>query len=263
MALPKKIKNDINVYSDRKYSHGEDIQNNRQELLDRITENDSFLPDGIRHDDLDAGMLEFVKENFVVNTDDKQIPVVNKILTIQRWAEFSNNWEFSDSDDNITLPFIVLIRKPDPQPGTNPIDIKTIPDRRIFHYQTIKKKDHDQIGADVYGIPQPVTIDIDFDVTIVCNKFRELNKLNEIVLTKFSSIQAYASVKGHYIPIVLNNINDSSPIETIENRRFYVQTYSFTMLGYLVNPDEFTVKPAISRTILISEPGAKERKNKS
>lgn len=259
MALPKKRKNDIEVYEDNKHSHAEDIQGNRQELLDRITNNDVYLPDGILHDDLDGGMLDFVKENFVVNTDDKPIPVVNKILTIQRWAEFSSNWEFTDSDDNIELPFIVLIRKPDPQPGSNPVTFRTIPDRRVFHYQTVKKMDNGQIGADVYGIPQPIAVDISFDVTIVCNKFRELNKLNALVLQKFSSRQAYTNVKGHYIPILLEGIADSSPIETIENRRYYVQTYSFTMLGLLVDPEEFTVKPAISRVLLMNEPGSRKK----
>lgn len=254
MALPKKTKNDIQIYEDNKYGQPEDVTGNRQALLDRITKSDVFLPDAVLHDDLDAGMLEFVKSNFVVVSDGTQIPVVDKILTIQRWAEFSNNWQFSDSDDNITLPFIVLIRKPDPQPGSNPTTYRTIPDRRNFHYQTIKKVDSNGVvGADVYKIPQPVAVDISFDVTIVCNRFRDLNKLNQEVLQLFSSRQAYTSVKGHYIPIVLESISDSSPIESIDNRRFYVQTYSMVMLGLLVDPEEFEVKPAISRALLMNE----------
>lgn len=254
MALPKKTKNDIQIYEDNKYGQPENVTGNRQALLDRITKNDAFLPDAMLHDDLDAGMLDFVKNNFVVVSDGEQIPVVNKILTIQRWAEFSNNWQFSDSDDNITLPFIVLIRKPDPQPGSNPTTYRTIPDRRNFHYQTVKKVDSNGVvGADVYKIPQPVAVDISFDVTIVCNRFRDLNKLNKEVLQLFSSRQAYTSVKGHYIPIILESISDSSPIESIDNRRFYVQTYSMVMLGLLVDPEEFEVKPAISRALLMNE----------
>lgn len=254
MALPKKTKNDIQVYLDNKHGQPEDVTGNRQALLDRITKSDVFLPDSVLHDDLDAGMLDFVKKHFVVISDGTQIPVVDKILTIQRWAEFSNNWEFSDNDDNITLPFIVLVRKPDPQPGTNPATYYTIPERRNFHYQTIKKIDSNGvIGADVYKIPQPVAVDISFDVTIVCNKFRDLNKLNQEVLQLFSSRQAYASVKGHYIPVLLQSVEDSSPIDSIENRRFYVQTYKLLMLGLLIDPEEFEVKPAISRALLVNE----------
>ena len=176
MSLPKR-KNDIKVYQDNKHGQPEEVTGNRQALLDKITKSDTFLPDSVLHDDLDGGMLDFVKKNFKVVTDGKEFLIVDKILTNQRWAEFSNNWEFSDDDDNITLPFIVLVRKPDPQPGTNPITYRTIPDRRNFHYQTVKKLESDgTIGADVYTIPQPVAVDISFDVTIACNKFRDLNK---------------------------------------------------------------------------------------
>ena len=187
----------------------------RQELLDRITKSDSYLPDSILHDDLDGGMLDFVKNNFVVVSDGNKIPIIPKILTIQRWGEFANNWEFSNDDGNVELPFIAVIRKPDVQPGTNPVTQRTIPDRRTFHYATVPTWNGTQVGADIYKMPQPVAIDITFEVTIVCNKFRDLNKFNKIVLQKFSSRQAYTSVKGHYIPIILDGIEDNSPVDTI------------------------------------------------
>ena len=60
-------------------------------------------------------------------------------------------------------------------------------------------------------------------------------------------------VKGHYIPIVLDSIEDNSPIDTIDGRRFYMQNYKFTMLGFLIDSEEFEVKPAISRFFLLNE----------
>lgn len=252
MSLPKK--NDINVYRQvGTEPSSKELLDRRQELLDRITKDDSYLPDPILHDDLDLGMLEFIKTNLKVVSDGTQIPIIPKILTVQRWGEISNNWTFSDEDGNMKVPFIGVVRKPDVQPGTNPTIQRTIPDRRDFHYATVKKWDGNQMGADVYKIPQPVPIDISYDVIIVCQKFRDLNKLNKIVLQKFSSRQAYTTVKGHYIPIVLERINDNSPIDSIENRRFYLQTYSFTMLGFLIDADEFEVKPAIARMITMFE----------
>lgn len=252
MSLPKK--NDINVYRQvGTEPSSKELLDRRQELLDRITKDDSYLPDPILHDDLDLGMLEFIKTNLKVVSDGTQIPIIPKILTVQRWGEISNNWTFSDEDGNMKVPFIGVVRKPDVQPGTNPTIQRTIPDRRDFHYATVKKWDGNQMGADVYKIPQPVPIDISYDVIIVYQKFRDLDKLNKIVLQKFSSRQAYTTVKGHYIPIVLERINDNSPIDSIENRRFYLQTYSFTMLGFLIDADEFEVKPAIARMITMFE----------
>lgn len=252
MGLPKR-KNNINVYGGKEYYQGKQLLDRRQELLDRITKADSFLPDSILHDDLDLGMLEFVKKNFIVVSDGANIPVIERILTIQRWGEFTNEWKFADDDGNIKLPFIAVVRRPDAQPGTNPVTQRTIPDRSTFYYASVPTWNGTQMGADVYKIPQPVAIDISFDVTIVCTKFRDINRFNKIILQKFSSRQAYTTVKGHYIPIVLDSIEDNTPMSTLDGRRFYLQNYKFTMLGFLIDSEEFEVKPAVSRMFLTNE----------
>jgi hypothetical protein len=246
MSLPKR-KNNIKIYQET------ELTARRQELLDNITKSDTFLPDSILHDDLDKGMLEYVQKEFKIISDGKLIPVIEKILTIQRWAEFSNNWEFSDDDGNMKLPFIVTIRKPDVQPGTNPSVQRTVPDRHQFYYASVPTWNGTQMGADIYKIPQPVPVDITYDVTIICNKFRDLNRFNKIVLQRFSSRQDYTMVKGHYIPIVLDKIEDNTPMDTMDGRRFYIQNYTFTMLGFLIDSDEFEIKPSISRFFLMNE----------
>ena len=246
MGIPKR-KNNIEIYK------GKELTERRQQLLDRITKSDSYLPDSILHDDLDGGMLDFVKENLKVVSDGSQIPVIPKILTIQRWGEISNNWNFSDEDGNMKLPFIGVIRRPDVQPGTNPSIQRTIPDRRNFNYATVPTWNGSQMGADIYKMPQPVAVDISFEITIVCQKFRDLNRFNKIFLQKFSSRQAYTTVKGHYIPIILDKISDNSPIDTLDGRKFYMQTYDLTMLGFLIDSEEFEIKPAVSRLFLMTE----------
>jgi hypothetical protein len=246
MGIPKR-KTNIQIY---KEATG---LKRRQELLDSITKSDTNLPDSILHDDLDKGFLEYVTNTFKVTSDGKQIPIIDKILTIQRWGEFTQNWTFSDEDNNIKLPFVAIIRKPEVQFGTNPSVQRTIPDRYQVYYASVPTWNGSELGADIYTIPQPIPVDITFDVSIVCTKFRDLNKFNKKILQHFASRQDYTMVKGHYIPIVLNSIADSSPIETIDGRRFYVQNYNFTMLGYLMDSDEFEVKPAISRLFTMYE----------
>jgi len=247
MGIPKK-KNNIQVYL------GKELLPRRQELLDFITKSDPYLPDSILHDDLDRGMLDYVEKNFVVVSDGKKIPMIPRILTIQRWAELQNTWEYSDEEGNINLPFISVVRKPDVQPGTNPSVLRTIPDRHRFHYSTVKKQDaNGMLGADVYKIPQPIPVDISYDVTIVCNKFRDLNRFNKMVMQNFSSRQDYTTIKGHYVPLILERIEDNTPMDTIDGRRFYVQNYQFILLGFLIDAEEFEVKPAVNRTILLTE----------
>jgi hypothetical protein len=90
---------------------------------------------------------------------------------------------------------------------------------------------------------------------------RHLNEFNKIVLQKFSSRQAYTFVKGHYIPIILNNVSDESVLD-IEKRKYYIQNYEFLMMGFLIDEEEFEVFPAISREISLFETGSTDRKRK-
>jgi len=246
MGIPKR-KNNISVYTEK------ELTERRQELLDKITKSDTYLPDSILHDDLDKGFLDYVTKNFQIVSDGNKIPIIDKILTVQRWGEFTQTWTFTNDDGNIELPFVAIVRKPDVQPGTNPSVQRTIPDRHQFYYASVPTWNGTTMGADIYKIPQPVPVDITYDVTIVCNKFRDINKFSKIVLQNFSSRQDYTQVKGHYIPLVLDKIEDNTPMDTLEGRRFYIQNYTFTMLGFLIDSEEFEVKPAINRFFLMNE----------
>jgi hypothetical protein len=42
-------------------------------------------------------------------------------------------------------------------------------------------------------------------------------------------------------------------MDTVDGRRFYIQNYKFTMLGFLIDSEEFEVKPAVSRMFLMNE----------
>lgn len=246
MSIPKR-KNDIKIYKQK------ELTGRREELLDKIIENDTFLPEPLLHDDLDKGMLEYVLNHFKITSNGEYIPIIPKILTIQRWSEISNTWEYTDKDRNIKIPFISIVRRPEVQPGTNPSTIRTIPERKNFYYHSVPTWNGNKKGFDIYKIPQPIAVDITYEVTIVTTEIRDLNKFNQIVLERFASKQSYAEIKGHYIPIILDRISDSSNINNLDVRRFYVQTYSFIMLGLIVDEEEFEVAPGIDRTILLSE----------
>ena len=90
---------------------------------------------------------------------------------------------------------------------------------------------------------------------------RELNQLNKIVMQTFSSRQAYTFIKGQYVPIIMNNVSDESQM-SMDSRKYYVQSYDFTMLGYLIDEDEFEVKPAIQRVTQLIELDTSTRKQR-
>lgn len=90
---------------------------------------------------------------------------------------------------------------------------------------------------------------------------RELNALNKVIIEKFSSRQAYTQIKGHYIPIIMDDLQDESVTE-IEKRKYYIQSYNFTMMGFLMDENEFQVSPGVSRTFTLLETNQKSAKIK-
>src|SRR6056300_1452831 len=255
MALPKKIKKHLPLEPEKI------LLQRREELLEQIQEDGTYLPKSILHADLDRGMLDFVKENLETTVSGKKIPTIDLIITTQNWAQFTESWNFQDLDKNIKPPFVATVRNPDVKFGSNPSLQYTIPNRKQFYYAKVPAWDGQSKGMDIYKIPQPVPVDITYNVKIFCTKMRHLNEFNKLVLQKFSSRQSYTFVKGHYVPIVLNNVSDESVLD-IEKIKYYIQNYEFLMMGFLIDEEEFEVLPAISREISLFETGAVDRKRK-
>ena len=259
MPLPKQVKPTLPLVPKKTLSA------RREQLLEYIDKDGTYLPKSVLHADLDRGMLDFVKGDLEVVTAGKVVPMVDIIITTQNWSQYVETALFVDLDYNPSPPFITVVRSPEVKFGTNPALQYTIPNRKQFYYASVPTWNGNEQGMDIYTIPQPVPVDINYSVKIICNRMRELNELNKIVMQKFSSRQAYTFIKGQYVPIILNNISDESQM-SLDSRKYYVQSYDFTMLGYLIDEDEFEVKPAIARVSQIMEidtSSFKQRRNKS
>jgi hypothetical protein len=246
MALPKKIKKHLPLIPEKVG------RERRQEMLDDITDHGTFLPKGVLHADLDLGMLDFVKEKLKLVVTEKLVPTVDKIITNQNWSQFTETWNFQDLDKNISLPFIATVRTPEVKYGTFQGGAANIPNRRQFFYYTVPTWDGQRKGADVYKIPQPIPVDITYNVKLFCNRMRELNEFNKIVMQTFTSKQAYTQIKGHYIPITMDGVADESAKE-LEKRKYYIASYTFIMKGLLIDEAEFQISPAITRQVTLFE----------
>lgn len=246
MPLPKKIKKDIPL------TESKTLLPRRRELVDKINKDGTFLPKSLLHADLDGGFLEFVKNELKTVIDGKIIPTIDILVTTQNWSQFTETWNLQNLDKNVEPPFITTVRVPEVKFGTNPAVLYNIPNRRQYFYAQVPTWDGQRNGMDIYKIPQPVPVDISYTVKIVCNRMREINEFNKNVIEKFASKQAYQVIKGHYIPIVMGNISDESVME-LEKRKFYIQSYEFTLLGFLIDENEFEVSPAVSRVLQVVE----------
>jgi hypothetical protein len=246
MPLPKKVIPTLPLVPHKTLSA------RREQLLEYINKDGTYLPKSVLHADLDRGMLDFVKNDLEVITAGKIVPMVDIIITTQNWTQYVETALFVDLDYNPSPPFITVVRSPEVKFGSNPSLQYTIPDRKQFYYASVPTWNGNEQGMDIYTIPQPVPVDINYSVKIICNRMRELNQLNKVIMQKFSSRQAYTFIKGQYVPIVMNNVSDESQM-TMDARKYYVQSYDFTMLGYLIDEEEFEVKPAIARVTQLME----------
>ena len=233
----------------------------REQLLEYIKEDGTYLPKSVLHADLDRGMLDFVKTELQVVTAGKIVPMVDIIITTQNWTQYLETWKFHDTDFNASPPFITVVRIPEVKYGSNPALVYNIPNRKQFYYASVPTWNGNEQGMDIYTIPQPVPIDLKYSMKIICNRMRELNQLNKVVMQTFASRQAYTFIKGQYVPIILENISDESQM-TIDARKYYVQSYDFNMMGYLIDEDEFEVKPAIQRITQLFELDTSTRKQR-
>jgi len=256
MSIPKKsVKPSIPL------NYPKTLLPRREEIKDMITKDGTYLPKSLLHADLDRGFLDFVKEKFNIVSEGKKIPVVDILITTQNWSQFVETWDFQNIDKNIEPPFITVIRNPEVKYGSNPAVLYNIPNRKMYYYMEVPTWDGNRKGADIYKIPQPVPADFKYTVAIICNRMRDLNTLNQRVLETFASKQAYQTINGHYIPIINDAFADESVMD-LEKRKYYIQKYDFTMMGFLIDEEQFEVSPAISRTFQVIETDQRNIKRK-
>lgn len=222
-----------------------------EKMKEMITDKDTYLPKGVLHADLDAGFKEFVTEKLSVVTTDANLPVI--MMGIQKWSEFEHTWQYADTYKNIKIPFISIVREPDTKPGTHPALIYNIPQGRKYIYAEVPTWDGNMKGVDLYKIPQPIPMDITYQVRVFSYRQKDLNQVSKNVLKTFQSRQGYTKVNGHYIPIVLDDTSDESNITDLDNKRFYVQLYTFNLQGFILDPEDFVVTKAINRIFTLKE----------
>jgi hypothetical protein len=256
MALPKKLVKNISL-TPKKI-----LTERREELLQQIQQDGTYLPKGIYHADLDRGMLDFVKDDLGISVNGKKVNPIDVIITTQNWAQFTQTWNFQDLDKNVSVPFIATVRKPETPYGTNQGTTFKIPGNPTFQYALIPTFDGARNGFDVYKIPQPTPVDITYQIKIFTNRMRELNSFNQKILNTFGSKQAYKQIKGRFIPILLDGISDESVTE-LQKRKYYIQTYTMKMLGVLLDEEQFEVTPAVSRVLTMVDNGVKIKQRKA
>lgn len=240
MALPKKKLPIVDTY----------IRNigvdRLRELVKNSDKKTTYLPKSISIEDIDNTVFDkFNEDNLSLTIDGKKVPVI--YMTNERWGEFEKTWKYQDDDKLILTPYIT-IRRIDKEPGTIYGGMFTVANRRTFKYVDVPTIEDNYIIFTRYKIPQPVPIDLIYDVTLFSKYQTDINEFDELMFKSFSPRQEYISTNGHYFPLLREGINITDDIDDVDGNRLYKTSYEIKTLAYLQNEDEFEITKTVKYT---------------
>jgi hypothetical protein len=68
-----------------------------------------------------------------------------------------------------------------------------------------------------------------------------VNEFDELFFKKYSSIQLYINVKGHYFETQIESSNDIGQQEDIDGDKFYVSEFIIKTKAYIINEKDFRI----------------------
>lgn len=251
---PKKYIQPIR-YSDIPF--GNEVRKSYQKtILDKAP----IIPKPLEYEDIDNAFFDFVKDTVDLTIDKKKVPTFT-LYSSQRFSEYSQTWNHSDEDNNLLMNFKTVSREPNPTLGDNQGGLWNIPgDRKYTLLQRTVLDNNGTESYEVYTMKQPYSVDLSYRINFVTNIFENLNLFNQKINELFKSRQCYIRPNGHFIPMVIDEINDES-VYSIEDRKFYVQSVSIKVMAYIIHEDDFQVERFPKRIILMTE-GEKIKKPK-
>lgn len=230
---------------DPQFGDGQRLLHQENEL-----ENAPIVPVPVEYEDIDKVMIEFC-QNAIKLTDEngKEVPTF-KLLSNQRFSEYSQSWSHTDNDGNLLMNFKTINREINPSWGTIHSGMANIPGDNRF---TVTMREIiDDTGVECYEITsmsQPLSVDLKYTITFVTSKIEQINDFNVQIINLFKSKQCYIYPNGHAMPIVLDNIGDESRYE-INDRKFYNQPVTLNLMAYIIPKDDIKVELKPKRVIV-------------
>lgn len=232
------------------------ILDNIGKNLDKDFENHAFLPQKLDLEDLDKGLLEFIKKiNITVEDETGNSRAVPVIFNSQElWAERRMNWKNMRSEygEELTRPFLVLTRTV-VKKGLSPLK-RTIPVKKKFTWLKVPNFDGTLKGYFLYKIPQPTYVDVQYELVFVSTYVQDINSYYvKIIRDSYSDGQGYMNINGYPIASVMEDATETRQ-EDMASERIYEVTFPITVHGKLVDPTKFEKVNTITKIqIKISE----------
>lgn len=219
------------------YGDGQRLSFQENELA-----NSPIVPNPVEYEDIDNAFCNYFKDNLTIVDEEGKKFNIYTFFSSQRFSEFSQTWGHDDADGNLLMNFFTISRDNNPNWGTLQGGAFNIPGNNRF---TVLMRDVlDDTGVECYEITsmsQPIQVDIKYRLSLVTGKFKYLNEFNTKMNYMFSSKQCYLCVNGHFMPMTLENISDSSDY-TIDGRKFYLQSMDIELKAYIIPRDDIKVE---------------------
>lgn len=223
----------------------------RRNFAKEILHNETEIPKPLNYEDIDYAFEQFVKES-VSKIEDSVYPVFT-LYSNQRFSEYSQTWEHDDEDGNPILNFITVNRDSNPKPGGNQGELWNIPGDR---YYTILIKDvledNGTESYEIYSMKQPYAVDLTYRINFMTVTYEKINDFNNRINELFKSRQYYIRPNGHFIPMVIEEVNDETSY-SIDERKFFLQSIGIKVMAYIINKDDFKVENKPKRIMTFME----------
>ena len=246
MRQPKKY---INILRHRDKAYGNEL---RASYSKEIMKDEPYFPKPLVYEDIDKAMFEFVDGVIDIASDGVKIPTFT-LYSNQRFSEYSQTWRHTDDKGNLLLNFKTISRENNPMSGNNQGGLWNIPGERYYtmRIRTVLD-DNGTESYEIYSMRQPFCVDLMYRVCFVTDKYSMLNVFNGKINKLFSARQYYIRPNGHYIPMVIDSVNDES-IYSNDERKFFMQSFNIKTMAYIINEDDFKVEKKPKRMTLFCE----------
>lgn len=204
----------------------------------------SYFPRSIGFEDIDKAVYDWFNTRDL-EIENNKTPVF--FLTHEKWGEFKKQWAYQVDEEYVPMPF-VTIRRIGFNRGRD--GQGRVPQPRRF--TTYKVPVYAETGTTYrhYRVPQPIRVDMSYEVRVLTHYISDINKINEELLKHFGSIQSFLNIDGHVMPIAIESIGDDSQVDDPAAERILQTVYTLTCQGYIIDEDEFEVIEGANKILL-------------
>lgn len=231
----------------------------RKSYAKTILKDAPVFPKPLEYKDIDKCFFEFVDKELNLVIEGQSLPTFT-LYSNQRFSEYSQSWQHTDEEGNLLMNFKTVNRENNPKPGNNQGGLWNIPgeQRYTLLMRTVLEKNGEE-SYEIYSMKQPYCVDLTYRVSIITDKFENINSFNELVNSKFKARQYYIRPNGHFIPMILEELNDNTEY-TISDRKFYNQTIIIKVMAYIISEKDFKVEKKPKRIKMFMEGDTKRPK---